>query len=152
MFPRPALSQKCLTLLLKYPATTYLDEIGTGRAWIADVKVESLYYCVEKVRINSLHLPKLRGESKFLRFEKSVYSIHARDTVEQYPSSTQFAYRTGGSCIDAHLSMQHTVYCYLDDPKCKAVRLFAMDFSKTFDSVNHDLLPYKLKDVPLNHS
>ena len=67
-----------------------------------------------------------------------------------FTRSTQFAYRTGGSCIDALLSMQHTVYCYLDDPKCKAVRLFAMDFSKAFDSVNHELLSYKLKDVPLN--
>ena len=28
-------------------------------------------------------------------FEKSVYNIHARDTVEQHLSSTQFAYRTG---------------------------------------------------------
>ena len=39
---------------------------------------------------------------------------------------------------------------YLDDLKCKAVRLFAMDFCKAFDSVNHELLSYKLKDVPLN--
>ena len=47
--------------------------------------------------------------------------------------------------------MQHTVYCYLDDLKCKAVRLFAMtDFSKAFYSVNHELLSYTLKDVPLN--
>ena len=46
--------------------------------------------------------------------------------------------------------MQHTVYCYLDDPKCKAVRLLAMDFSKAFDRVNHGLLSNKLKDVPLN--
>ena len=30
-------------------------------------------------------------------FEKSVYNIHARDTVEQHLSSTQFAYRTGGA-------------------------------------------------------
>ena len=28
-------------------------------------------------------------------FEKSVYNIHARDTVVQHLSSTQFAYRTG---------------------------------------------------------
>ena len=55
-----------------------------------------------------------------------------------------------GGCIDVLLSMQHTVYCYLDDPKCKAVRLFAMDFSKAFYSVNRGLLCYKLKDVPLN--
>ena len=83
-------------------------------------------------------------------FERSVYNIYARDTVEQHLSSTQFAYRTGGSCIDALLSMQHTVYCYLDDPKCKAVRLFATDFSKACDNVNRGLLSYKLKDVPLN--
>ena len=83
-------------------------------------------------------------------FERSVYNIYARDNVQQHLSSTQFAYRTGGSCIDALLSMQHTVYCYLDDPKCKAVRLLAMEFSKAFDSVNHELLSYKLKDVRLN--
>ena len=104
--------------------------------------------------------PRLKGKTDYRginitpviarAFEKSVYNIHALDTVEQHLSSTQFAYRTGGSCIDALLSMQHTVYCCLDDPKCKAVRLFAMDFSKAFDSVNHELLSYKLKDVPLN--
>ena len=43
LFLRPILSQKCRTLLLTHPATAYLDEMGTGRAWIADVKVEWLY-------------------------------------------------------------------------------------------------------------
>ena len=46
--------------------------------------------------------------------------------------------------------MQHTVFSYLDDPKCKAMRLFAMDFSKAFDIVYHELLSYKVKDIPLN--
>ena len=46
--------------------------------------------------------------------------------------------------------MQHTAYSYLDDPECKAVRLFAMDFSKASDSVNHELLSVKLKKVSLN--
>ena len=32
-------------------------------------------------------------------FEKSVYNIYARDTVEQHLSSTQFAYRTRGAVL-----------------------------------------------------
>ena len=39
---------------------------------------------------------------------------------------------------------------YLDKPNCKAVRLFAMDFSKVFDCVNHEMLSNKLKRVPLD--
>ena len=79
-----------------------------------------------------------------------MYNIHARGTVEQHLSSTQFAYRTreeggGGGCIDVLLSMQHTVYCYLDDPKCKAVRLFAMDFSKASTALIVDFCVISLR-------
>ena len=69
-----------------------------------------------------------------------------REIVEVKLSSTQFAYREGGNCTDA----QHRINSYLDNPDCKAVRLFAMDFSKAFDSVKHDLLASKLKEFPLN--
>ena len=83
-------------------------------------------------------------------FEKSVYNTHTRVIVEQSLSSSQFAYRKGGSCEDALLSMQHEIYRYLDNPNCKAVRFFTMDFSKAFDSVRHELLSCKLKRLPLN--
>lgn len=79
-----------------------------------------------------------------------MYNIHVWDTVEQHLSSTQFAYRTGGSCTNALLSMQHTIHCHLDNPKCKIVYFFALDFSKVFDNINHELLSYMLKSVLLN--
>ena len=81
-------------------------------------------------------------------FEKCVYNTHVRDTVEQNLSSTQFAYSQGGSSSNALVAMQH-INEYLDDPNCDAVRLFAIDFSKAFDSVKHDLLATKLKQLTL---
>jgi retron-type reverse transcriptase len=65
-------------------------------------------------------------------------------------NASQFAYRKGGSCTNTLLAVQHKVNQYLDNPECKAVRLFAMDFSKAFDSVKHDLLSAKLRQVGLN--
>ena len=39
-----------------------------------------------------------------------------------------------------------------DNPGCEAVRIFAMDFSKAFDSVRLELRSNKLKLLPLNAS
>ncbi|PFX32794.1 RNA-directed DNA polymerase from mobile element jockey [Stylophora pistillata] len=83
-------------------------------------------------------------------FEKAVLGTHARETFDEHSGISQFAYIEGGSCTNALLTIQHTVNQYLDIPECKAVRLFAMDFSKAFDSVKHDLLSHKLKQLPLN--
>ena len=86
-------------------------------------------------------------------FEKVVYHMHGRRAVEECLSPSQFAYRRGGgggNCMNALISIQHHVYEYLDNQDCKAVRIFTMDFSKAFDSVNHSLLSAKLKQLPLN--
>lgn len=83
-------------------------------------------------------------------FEKVVYSIHANRDFEASLMPTQFAYREGGSCIDALLSIQHGVLTYLDNPACKRVRIFSMDVSKAFYSVKHALFTEKLKSVSLN--
>ena len=82
--------------------------------------------------------------------EKAVYKIHAQRPVEEQLLDSQFVYREGGSCTDALLLIQNKICKFLDDPKCKAVRMFAMDFSKAFDSVSHKLLAEKLKSLPLN--
>ena len=83
-------------------------------------------------------------------FEKAVYHTHGKQAVEGNSSQTQFAYRQGGNCTDALLTIQHHICKFLDDSNCEAVRLFTMDFSKAFDSVKHNLLSAKLKQLPLN--
>lgn len=83
-------------------------------------------------------------------FEKAVYRTYVRKAVEESLSPTQFAYRKGCNCMNALISIQHHVHKYLDNQDCKAVRIFSIDFSKAFDSVNHSLLPSKLKHLPLS--
>ena len=73
-----------------------------------------------------------------------------REAVEESLSPSQFAYRQGGYCTNALISIQRHVYKYLDNIDCKAVRIFTTDFSKAFDSVTHSLLSAKRKQLPLN--
>ena len=49
-------------------------------------------------------------------FEKTVYQKFAKQHIESHLSNTPFAYRTGGNCTDALLTMQHFILCALDDP------------------------------------
>ena len=94
-----------------------------------------------------MDVPKAHGDYRGINitpfiaraFEKIVYHCYAHEIIESHLSTSQFAYRKGGNCTDALLSIQHRINSYLDaDPDCKAVRLVAMDFSKAFDSVKHD--------------
>ena len=65
-------------------------------------------------------------------FERTVYNTFSKQNFEQYIRNDQFAYRTGGSCTNALLKIQHDIYQALDDPKIEGVRVFTMDFSKVF--------------------
>ena len=73
-------------------------------------------------------------------FEKVVYNTFVKEAVEENLRTTQFAYRESGNCTSAPLTIQHFINKHLDNPDCEAVRVFAMDFSKAFDSVRHELL------------
>ena len=83
--------------------------------------------------------------SEKVEHQKTKHNIHLKTTRSVKMPTTK-----GGNCTDALLSIQHRTNSYLDNPDCKAVRLFAMDFSKAFDSVKHELLASKLKKLPLN--
>lgn len=69
-------------------------------------------------------------------FERVVYNVFNKKDLEAYLGENQFAYRSGGSCINALLKMQYDILSALDKPRNKVVRLFTMNFSKAFDNVS----------------
>ena len=82
--------------------------------------------------------------------ERLVWNTFVKEAVKENISTTQLAYRESRNCTSALLAIQHFIDKHLDNPDCEAVRVFAMDFSKAFDSVRHELLSNKLKLLPLN--
>ena len=81
-------------------------------------------------------------------FERTVYEIFNKEIIDEFLNDSQFAYRQGGSCVNALLKMQHVYLKALDKQENEAVRLFTMDFAKAFDNVKHDILVEKLKACP----
>ena len=51
---------------------------------------------------------------RVITFERTVYNIFNKRCLEEYLNNSQFAYRSGGSCINALLKMQHTFLAALD--------------------------------------
>ena len=118
----------------------------------------SPWKCANINPLPKVDIPKAKGDYRGINitpviaraFEKIVYRSHAQDVIEDHLCSTQYAYREGGNCTGALLALQHRINEFLDNPDCRAVRLFTMDLSKAFDSVKHELLTRKLKSLQLN--
>ena len=95
-----------------------------------------------------VEIPKENGDFRGINitpviasaFEKFVYKSYVKNIVESSLSPTQFAFREGGSCTGALLTIQHEILKSLDQKGCNAVSVLAMDFSKAFDTIKHDLL------------
>ena len=60
-------------------------------------------------------------------FERVVYNTFGTEGVESYLNKNQFAYRTGGSCTNALLKIQHVFLQALDSNDNRAVRLFMIE-------------------------
>ena len=82
--------------------------------------------------------------------EKIIYVAQVKPVIRSYLSLDQFAYREGTNTSQAIIKSQHMWLKWLDPGEGDCVRVFAFDFSKAFDSVNHFILFNKLKELPIN--
>ena len=76
------------------------------------------------------------------RFELSII-------CNDYIDLDQFAYREGHNSTMALIKCQHTWLKWLDG-NADFVRIFSFEYSKAFDSVSHNILCSKLKQVNIN--
>ena len=81
-------------------------------------------------------------------FERLVY-IELSSICNDYIDLDQFAYREGHNSTMALIKCQHTWLKWLDG-NADFVIIFSFDFSKAFDSVSHNILCSKLKQVNIN--
>ena len=82
-------------------------------------------------------------------FERIIYTKELKSIVESAISYDQFAYRRGRNTTMALLLCQHMWMKWLDS-QADSVRVFAFDFSKAFDHVNHAILFDKRSQLPIN--
>ena len=82
-------------------------------------------------------------------FERLVNKFELSSISNDYIDLDQFAYREGHNSTMALIKCQHTWLKCLDGDS-DFVRIFSFDFSKAFDSVSHNILCSKLKQVNIN--
>ncbi len=82
-------------------------------------------------------------------FEKIVYQSELHHLNVEFIGNDQYAYKKGLNSTMALLKCQYKWLQWLDsDAYC--VRIFSFDFSKAFDTVPHDILCNKLKQLNIN--
>ena len=82
-------------------------------------------------------------------FERLVYRFELSSICNDYVDLDQFAYREGHNSTMALIKCQHTWLKWLDG-NADFVIIFSFDFSKAFDSVSHNILCSKFKQVNIN--
>ena len=82
-------------------------------------------------------------------FERTIYINELSQVMEDEIHKDQFAYRKNHSSTTALIKAQHTWLEWLDRG-AKMVRVFSFDFKKAFDSVPHDVLCDKIKNLHIN--
>ena len=82
-------------------------------------------------------------------FEKCIYKTEIAHFIRDIIDSDQFAYKGCHNTIMALIKCQHSSLKWLENG-ARYVRVFSFDFKKAFDSVPHDILCSKLKNLRLN--
>ena len=78
-----------------------------------------------------------------------IYKTQIAHIIRDIIDSDQFAYKECHNTTMALIKCQHSSLKWLENG-ARYVRVFSFVFKKAFDSVPHDILCSKLKNLPLN--